>query len=39
MKYKKTVTIKLIFSVYGTGQMSVTREKMVVKYLKQIYFN
>jgi hypothetical protein len=33
MKYKNIVTIKLIFTVYGTGQMSVAREEMVVQYL------
>jgi len=39
MKYKKSVTIKHMFSVYGTGQMSVAKEQIFVKYLNQIYFN
>lgn len=41
VKYKKSVTIfcKTMFSVYGTGQMSVAREAIVVKYLNQIYLN
>jgi len=39
VKYKKYVTIKLMFSVYGTGNMSVAWEQMFVKYVNQIYFN